>query len=73
MKTQYFIFGVKISQLTVDGTFEEVLELAKTEHDFALYKHTPDKNVIELLEAYDGWGSYAILSEDEYKQLLAIE
>ena len=66
--TTYFLFGQEASDIYLNNDFDELLEEIEDLH-FAVFKHTANDSVLDLLEAYDGWGGYAIITEEEYNTL----
>jgi hypothetical protein len=68
MITTYFLFGKEATDIYLDNEFDELLEEIDDIH-CAVYKHTSGDSVIELINTYDGWGGYAIITEGEYNIL----
>lgn len=66
--TTYFLFGQEASDIYLKSDFDELLEEIE-DLQFAICKHSSNDSVLDLLEAYDGWNGYAIISEEEYNTL----
>jgi len=66
--TTYFLFGQEASDIYLNNDFDELLEDIEDLH-FTICKHTANDSVLDLLEAYDGWGGYAVITEEEYNTL----
>ncbi len=75
-KAYYYLFGARITQIYFDSQdFAEVIKLFKDPAiDRQLFKYIPkEQDPGLLLEASDGWGGFAEISEEEYRQLKEIE
>jgi hypothetical protein len=66
--TTYFLFGQEAADIYLNNEFDELLEDIEDLH-FTICKHSSNDNALDLLEAYDGWGGYAIINQDEYEIL----
>lgn len=66
--TTYFLFGQEAADIYLNNEFDELLEDIEDLH-FAICKHTANDSALDLLEAYDGWNGYAIITEEEYNTL----
>jgi hypothetical protein len=66
--TYHFIFGQEASDIYLNNDFNELLEDIEN-IQFAICKITPNDSPIDIISAYDGWGGYAIITEEEYNIL----
>lgn len=66
--TTYFLFGELASKTYLHYGVDEVIAQLDS-LDCTVCKHTANDSALDLLEAYDGWGGYSILNEDEYEKL----
>jgi hypothetical protein len=66
--TTYFLFGAIATQVYFDYGMESVIRQLDS-LECTVCKHTANDSALDLLEAYDGWGGYAIINEDEYEML----
>ena len=67
----YFLFGEEICAIYYDSGIEAVIAAITEGLNFSLYvwDHiTP----IDLLESYDGWYDYAVITMEEYNRLQLI-
>lgn len=73
-KKQYFLFGSSITRTYFDSEFLEVLERIKDTKKLVDYSIAEfNNNLGDLLEAADGWGGYAEISEEEYNQIKELQ
>ncbi len=63
----YYLFGSKAVRMYHDGGLPEF----DNHHivEMAVFEYNDNMHPSDLLEAYDGWDGYAIITEDEYKLL----
>ena len=66
----YFLFGAGICRALNDGGMRAACKYARNTYDLSVFCFedgitTPE----ELMEAADGWGDWACLTEKEYKKL----
>lgn len=66
--TTYFLFGQEAADIYLNNDFDELLEDID-DIQCAICKHGPGDSAIDLIAAYDGWGGYAIINQDEYEKL----
>lgn len=70
----YFIFGEVAAKIYHNEGFDKLFDMQSDDqtsielclHEYDSLRHTPS----DLLEAYDGWGGYAEITESEYNQLV---
>lgn len=74
METEsYFLFGESIVNSYYDDDFENVLEQAKIDGDFTVFKWDDRYSEPEdILDEYDGWGAYAKITKAEYDALIKL-
>ncbi len=66
----YYLFGQVIVDIYIEGDFSKVVEYFKEEYDRDIFKYTVGQETPNsLLLAYDGWGRWEEITEDEYNQL----
>jgi hypothetical protein len=68
MTTTYFLFGKEACDIYFNDDFHRLLEDIENTN-CAVCKHGPNDSAIDLIHAYDGWGGYAIITEEEYNIL----
>lgn len=68
MKTQdtYFIFGEHASRMYYNGESESKIKEVIMRGDAELYHHKKTDTLDVLLSAFCGYGSYVIISKEEY-------
>lgn len=66
--TTYFLFGEIATRVYSYYGIDSVIRQLDS-IDCTVCKHTANDSALDLLEAYDGWGGYAIITEDEYEKL----
>lgn len=66
--TTYFLFGKEATEIYLNDDFDELLEDID-DIQYAIRKHGPGDSAIDLIAAYDGWGGYAIITEEQYNTL----
>lgn len=66
--TTYFLFGKEATEIYLNDDFDELLEDID-DIQYAICKHGPGDSAIDLIAAYDGWGGYAIITEEQYNTL----
>lgn len=72
MTTTYFLFGVKAVSVfdEVESVDEFIDEYLNNNFHFTVFKATEGEITFsDLLAAYDGWGGYTEINEEEYNTL----
>ncbi len=70
MKT-YFLFGEDAFNAYNEGGVKQVLtESVESELRYGVYEHDTEKhNSVDLLNAYDGWLHFIVITKDEFNAL----
>lgn len=71
MVPAYFLFGQEASAQMMDEGLESLIDSLQDEMDidFDLLEVTPETNPAELLNTFQAWGEYCVLSVEEYGRL----
>lgn len=69
MDYNYFIFGEDIAKIYHNGATKKELAANIDQGNGELCKISKTADPIRLLEAYDGWNGYAIITKEEYEEL----
>lgn len=66
--TKYFLFGAIAKQVYYDYGMDSVIRNLDS-LDCTVYELSENDRALDLLEAYDGWGGYAMISREDYEML----
>lgn len=70
MNDLYFLFGKQISDIYNDGSITDVvLAIQNQGVDHALFVWKEDTDPTELLNAYEGWEGWVVISKAEYDKI----
>lgn len=68
--TYYYLFGQVVTDVYLTRSFDKVLDYFKEDSDRDIFKFTMGQDTPhDLLMAYDGWGRWEEITEEEYNQL----
>lgn len=75
MKAKHYLFGeyaCKVYHYTMNEETTQVQDVinAKVEYDVYRFGDKGDDDPSDLLSAFDGWGDYAEITEEEYNQFI---
>jgi hypothetical protein len=77
MKTSYFLFGARITQIYCEEEFSVIMDMIKRVEnpvDYSTTKHNPETDSpSDLLASAEGWGGFAEITEAEYNEIKAYE
>lgn len=72
-KNEYFLFGEEACEVFDDKGIKGIIKYAKGYGGYAIYEWNKNKSATgELLEAFDGWSGYTLLTKEEHDLLAEI-